>query len=226
MPILVGLDGQRKMSKSFSNYVGITEPPNEMFGKLMSIPDELMWSYYELLTDLSEEEIQAHKKRVESGELHPRDAKEGLAIRIVDEFHGLGAGYSAEGTVALPSPSSLGTNAAAEFRRKFSERQIPESMKLIRYFDGTFRAIDALGQREIGKVRAPLLGKEKWTRVLVDLQEIESVSDAERLIKGGGFEINGKVIRDPACRLDLTRYDEYVVRIGKKKRYFKLVVEP
>src|SRR6266496_1182317 len=74
MPILVGSDGQRKMSKSFSNYVGITEPPNEMFGKLMKIPDSLMWSYYRLLTDLSEEEIRAHRWRVESGELHPRDA--------------------------------------------------------------------------------------------------------------------------------------------------------
>src|ERR1700704_995735 len=59
MPILVGLDGQRKMSKSLGNYIGITEPPGEMFGKMMSIPDDLMWSYYELLTDLSHEEILA-----------------------------------------------------------------------------------------------------------------------------------------------------------------------
>src|SRR6266446_4553713 len=119
MPILVGLDGQRKMSKSLGNYVGITEPPSEMFGKIMKIPDELIWPYYELLTDLTAEEIQAHKRRVESDDLNPRDAKEGLAIRVVDDFHGLGAGYSAEGTVALPNPISLGTNTAAEFRRKF-----------------------------------------------------------------------------------------------------------
>src|SRR3979490_1747986 len=64
MPILVGLDGQRKMSKSLGNYIGITEPPGEMFGKMMSIPDDLMWSYYELLTDLSHEEILALKRRV------------------------------------------------------------------------------------------------------------------------------------------------------------------
>ncbi|HEX9233598.1 MAG TPA: tyrosine--tRNA ligase [Candidatus Acidoferrum sp.] len=225
MPILVGLDGQRKMSKSLGNYVGITESPDEMFGKIMSIPDSVMWSYYELLTDLSQAEIDAHRKRVESGELHPRDAKEGLAIRIVDEFHGLGAGYRAEGVVPLPNALSLGTNTAAQFRRKFSDRQAPESMRLIRYFDGTFRVIDEPGHTEVGRLRAPLLGQEKWTRVLVALQESVSASEAERLIKGGGFEVDGQVIRDSASRLDLTQHREYVVRIGKKKRYFRLVVQ-
>src|SRR5437763_6530784 len=71
MPILVGLDGSRKMSKSLGNYIGITEPPQEMFGKLMSIPDELMWNYYELATDRTEQEIAALKAEVSSGKLHP-----------------------------------------------------------------------------------------------------------------------------------------------------------
>src|SRR5262244_4410631 len=70
MPILVGLDGSRKMSKSLGNYVGITEPPEEMFGKLMSIPDELMWSYYELVTDRTPLGIAELKKEVEEGKLH------------------------------------------------------------------------------------------------------------------------------------------------------------
>src|SRR5262244_2558998 len=70
MPILVGLDGSRKMSKSLGNYVGITEPPQEMFGKLMSIPDELMWTYYELLTDRTPLGIAELKKEVEEGKLH------------------------------------------------------------------------------------------------------------------------------------------------------------
>src|SRR6266699_3087306 len=74
MPILVGLDGQRKMSKSLGNYVGITEAPSEIFGKLMSIPDELMWSYYELLTDRAPREILALKHEVAGGKLHPMDA--------------------------------------------------------------------------------------------------------------------------------------------------------
>src|SRR5215831_5990510 len=72
MPILVGLDGSKKMSKSLGNYVGITDAPTDLFGKLMSIPDELMWTYYELLTDLSEEEISALRSKVRSGALHPK----------------------------------------------------------------------------------------------------------------------------------------------------------
>src|SRR6185295_14865968 len=71
MPILVGLDGSRKMSKSLGNYIGITEPPGEMFGKIMSIPDELMWSYYELLTDRTPGDIAALKAEASSGKKHP-----------------------------------------------------------------------------------------------------------------------------------------------------------
>src|SRR6266581_5253087 len=88
MPILVGLDGQRKMSKSLGNYVGITESPDEMFGKIMSIPDELMWTYYELLTDRAPQEIAALKQEVAGGKLHPIDAKMRLAEEVITGFHG------------------------------------------------------------------------------------------------------------------------------------------
>ena len=88
MPILVGLDGSRKMSKSLGNYVGITEAPAEMFGKMMSIPDELMWSYYELVTDRTPEEIAALKEEVSSGSTHPMDVKMRLAREVVTGFHG------------------------------------------------------------------------------------------------------------------------------------------
>ena len=82
VPLLVGLDGVEKMSKSAGNYVGITETPDEMFGKLMSISDVLMWSYYELLTDLSVVEIDSIRQRVEGGGLHPKRAKQMLAKQI------------------------------------------------------------------------------------------------------------------------------------------------
>src|SRR5947209_3191425 len=95
MPILVGLDGARKMSKSLGNYVGITEAPQEIFGKMMSIPDELMWSYYELVTDRTPEEIGALKGEVSSGTLHPMDAKMKLATEVVSGFHGADAGKKA-----------------------------------------------------------------------------------------------------------------------------------
>src|SRR6202795_3113347 len=88
MPILVGLDGQRKMSKSLGNYIGITEPPGEMFGKMMSMPDELMWSYYELVTDRAPLEIAALKRQISSGAVHPMDVKMDLALEVTSGFHG------------------------------------------------------------------------------------------------------------------------------------------
>jgi tyrosyl-tRNA synthetase len=87
-PLLEGLDGVEKMSKSAGNYVGVTDPPSEMFGKLMSISDALMWKYYALLTDLTPDQIAARCKAVEAGELHPKRAKSDLAMTIVRDFHG------------------------------------------------------------------------------------------------------------------------------------------
>jgi tyrosyl-tRNA synthetase len=109
MPILVGLDGQRKMSKSLGNYIGITEPPDEMFGKIMSIPDELMWTYYDLVTDRATEEIAALKKEVASGAAHPMDVKMRLAQEIISSFHG----------------EEAARKAAENFQRVFRDRQAP-----------------------------------------------------------------------------------------------------
>jgi len=86
-PLLEGLDGIEKMSKSLGNYVGVTESPSEMFGKLMSVSDELMWRYYLLLTDLSAKDIEDLRARVSSGAVHPKQAKVDLARRIVADFH-------------------------------------------------------------------------------------------------------------------------------------------
>ncbi len=115
MPILVGLDGQRKMSKSLGNYIGITEPPQEMFGKMMSIPDELMWSYYELVTDRTPQEIAALKQEVTGGKLHPMDAKMRLAQEVVTGFHGADAARK----------------AAENFQHVFRDRQAPHSHGII-----------------------------------------------------------------------------------------------
>src|SRR6202030_3833307 len=88
MPILVGLDGSRKMSKSLGNYVGITEPPQEMFGKMMSIPDELMWSYWDLVTDRTPAWIQEIRSLIADGSTPPMDVKMRLAQEIIAAFHG------------------------------------------------------------------------------------------------------------------------------------------
>ena len=86
-PLLEGLDGVEKMSKSLGNYVGVTEPAGEMFGKLMSISDELMWRYYVLLTDVSTADVESMRAKVAEGARHPKHAKIDLAKRIVSDFH-------------------------------------------------------------------------------------------------------------------------------------------
>ncbi len=96
MPILEGLDGVQKMSKSLGNYVGINEPHAEMFGKLMSVSDDLMWRYYLLLTDLSPQEVDDLQKAVAAGKAHPLDAKKSLAVRIITDFHGRDAAAQAQ----------------------------------------------------------------------------------------------------------------------------------
>jgi tyrosyl-tRNA synthetase len=115
MPILVGLDGERKMSKSLGNYVGITEAPGEMFGKLMSISDQTMWPYYELLTDFSSRDIVRMREEVRTGALHPKKAKMELAHVIVTQFHG----------------EEAARRAAAEWDLVFSKRQLPSEMAVV-----------------------------------------------------------------------------------------------
>ena len=112
MPILPGLDGVQKMSKSLGNYVGVTDEPNDMFGKLMSIPDELMPSYFELCTDVPLDEIEQIKNDLASGKTHPMEQKKRLAREIVTVYHSADAGAAAQ----------------AEFERVFSSREVPQDM--------------------------------------------------------------------------------------------------
>ena len=168
MPILVGLDGQRKMSKSLGNYVGITEPPAEMFGKMMSIPDELMWSYYELVTDRTPLGIAELKKEVEEGKLHPMDAKMRLAEEVVGGFQG----------------AEAGRKAAQNFQRVFRERRAPE---------------------EAPVEKLPVGPAKKLTALLVELKLVASKSEAERLIKQRGVEIDGACVEDARMEIDLSK---------------------
>jgi len=113
MPLLEGTDGVQKMSKSTNNYLGINEPPQEMFGKVMSISDDLMWRYYELLTDMRVEEIAALRAAAERGERNPRDIKAELAKRIISDFHSKAAADAAE----------------QEFVRRFRNKQVPDDVE-------------------------------------------------------------------------------------------------
>jgi len=133
VPLLVGTDGVEKMSKSLGNAIGIEEPPSEIYGKLMSIPDGVMWNYFELLTDVPREEIDAKKRGIEEGRVNPRDVKADLARRITAEFHGAEAAARAE----------------EDFRRAFSKGELPaeiETREAPAGTDGTAaRALVAVG---------------------------------------------------------------------------------
>jgi tyrosyl-tRNA synthetase len=112
MPILEGLDGVQKMSKSLNNYIGVTDEPNDMFGKVLSISDELMWRYYELLSTKTLDEIQKLKEGVENGSLHPKTVKENLALEITARFHSV----------------DLAKAAKDEFDKVHSNNQIPSEI--------------------------------------------------------------------------------------------------
>ncbi|HEV8701384.1 MAG TPA: tyrosine--tRNA ligase [Candidatus Polarisedimenticolia bacterium] len=116
MPLLEGLDGVEKMSKSLGNYIGINEPPREIYGKAMSISDTLMWRYWELCTDATVGEIAAMRRRVEAGELHPKQAKSDLARRLVADYHG----------------AKAAAEAAAEFEKIFARKETPEEVREVR----------------------------------------------------------------------------------------------
>ena len=112
MPLMEGLDGERKMSKSLGNYVGITEKPDEMFGKLMRVSDPLMARYYQLLTDITAEELAG----IKSGKLHPMEAKKRLASMLVEEYHGAAAANAARGY----------------FESKFQRKEVPTNVPVYR----------------------------------------------------------------------------------------------
>ena len=117
MPLLEGLDGVQKMSKSLGNTIDLTDSPKEMYAKIMSVSDSLMWRYYELLSDVALGEIESMKAKVESGALHPKSAKESLALEITARYHGKSEAHEAQ----------------AEFARVFAQNQIPDDMPVLQH---------------------------------------------------------------------------------------------
>jgi tyrosyl-tRNA synthetase len=117
MPLLEGTDGVHKMSKSLGNYIGINEAPENIFGKIMSISDELMWRYYELLSDRELRDIQALRARVEEGALHPMEAKKSLGLELVTRYHGESAAEAAQQYFEQRFQKKV---APAEIRARFS----------------------------------------------------------------------------------------------------------
>ena len=125
-PLLEGTDGVQKMSKSLGNYIGIDEPADEMFGKIMSISDELMWKYYELLTDLTVDELNVLRFRCESGAENPRDVKVNLAKLVINDFHSAEEAFKAE----------------EAFERRFVKKEMPDEIEEPEIAAGVYKIVD------------------------------------------------------------------------------------
>jgi tyrosyl-tRNA synthetase len=251
MPILVGLDGHRKMSKSLGNYVGITEAPGEMFGKIMSIPDELMWAYYALVTDKTEAEIQTMRQSLIASPSPPfppmsnsnpiapppspfppvpNSADRGLLLQTPRATNPMDIKMDLAGEVVATFHGKEAAGRAAEhFRRIFRERLVPQEMRqfrVVRATETTFFLSEKRG--DVEELKPPFAvpgGKtEKWSKILLLLGQVSSSAEAERLIKQKALEINGEVMSEPTARIDFTKKAKYEVRVGKKK-FVRVIIE-
>jgi tyrosyl-tRNA synthetase len=162
-PLLEGTDGVEKMSKSLGNYVGVSEPPADMYAKLLSISDELMWRYYLLLTGLSPAEIQAEKAAV-----RPMASKMALARRLVSEFHGAGAAAEAE----------------AEWRRVHQQHQAPADMPVVRLPPGSYKPHELLARA--GLTRSNSEGVRLLRQAAVRVDGVPVEPGAELHVRPGG----------------------------------------
>jgi tyrosyl-tRNA synthetase len=175
-PLLVGLDGVKKMSKSIGNYIGLSEAPGEMFGKIMSLPDTLMDNYFTLCTDLDAANIKKLQK-----DLQPKELKERLGSEIVRLYHG----------------EEAAERAREEFNKIFSRGEAPDEMPELKL--------------KVKKLTA--------LEIVATANPTKSRSDARRLIEGGGFEFDGKTIKNPLE--EITIHGGEVIRVGKKS-FFKV----
>jgi tyrosyl-tRNA synthetase len=185
MPLLEGLDGVEKMSKSKKNYIGIDESPQEMYGKVMSIPDDLMLKYYELVTDFTPTQMERLKEELEAGKIHPRDAKMLLGKTIVRMYHG---GEAAE-------------KAEQQFISVFQQGTLPDEIPVMEW---------------TGELQIPIVD------LLVNLNLLNSKSEARRMIDNKGVKINGEKIKDNQLQVSIT--DGLIVQVGKRK-FVKLRIQ-
>jgi len=200
VPLLVGLDGAQKMSQSLGNYIGIEDTPHDMYGKIMSIPDSLLLDYFELLTDVPEEELAAIRRSLEERSENPMEHKMRLAREIVSQFHSAGAAGAAEG----------------EFVRVFRKGEAPEEVREYRVsfsrapnkFQRT--VLDVGGARKVDSLSLP--------KVLLEAGFVQSISEARRLIKQGAVDIDGDVHTSE----DFALIDGLLFRIGKH-RFLRIV---
>jgi len=189
-PLLEGTDGVQKMSKSYGNYIGITEPPQEIFGKVMSISDELMWRYYELVTDVSMADIERMKREVASGQAHPMKLKQELGKRIVADFY---------------SPQAA-EQAAQDWSRMFQKDETPEDLPLVSVRFDEVAAPNASTSDGNAQV--------KLDKLLARTGLATSVTDGLRKLKQNAVKLDGELKTELVVAVKLGA--EFTLRAGKK----------
>jgi tyrosyl-tRNA synthetase len=192
-PILEGLDGVQKMSKSLGNAIGINEPPSEMYGKLMSINDELMWKYWVFLTDLKQSEVDTLEADVKTGNVHPMEVKKRLARTITAGFHGEAAAVAAD----------------ENWARMFQQKETAEDLEEI-----TIPYADVAGPEGSKQIRLP--------KLLVHMGLAASGAEANRKIAEKAVKIDGEVAESvliPVSALPA----RIVVRLGKRAKITVIV---
>ncbi|MBA7610551.1 Tyrosine--tRNA ligase [subsurface metagenome] len=171
VPLLVGTDGSQKMSKSLGNCIGVTEPPEQIYGKVMSVPDSLVLTYFELLTDVPDQELGEFREGLEKAKLNPMMLKKRLAREIITQLY----------------DRKAATEAEAHFEKTVQQKEMPDEIAEYR-----------LPRKKIAA--AVPLGQIDMSRVLVAIDMVESRSEAYRLIRQKAVKIDGKQIDHPIIR--------------------------
>ena len=225
MPILEGTDGVQKMSKSYGNYIGISEPPQEIYGKVMSVSDELMWRYYELLTDVKVPEIDQMKADAATGKQHPMQLKKALARKIVQDFHGEQAAVAAD----------------ANWAKQFQKDEVPENISstVIQFVEVSFQNVYVSSKDDIdlGQKYADIDVRENWEKLdrtkyfpaLLRLDKLvqqsglaASSSEAARKRSERAVRVNGEVVTTPQIAKFVP--GELLIKVGKQIRKAAIVL--
>ncbi|MGA7558645.1 MAG: tyrosine--tRNA ligase [Terriglobales bacterium] len=206
-PILEGLDGVNKMSKSLGNAIGIHEPPLEMYGKVMSISDEMMWRYYELLTDVRMEQIAQMKTDAASGKAHPMALKKELARSIVSDFH------SAEAA----------SKAADDWAKQFQKSGVPENLECIDIdlADVVYEGRGGGAARVIGNGDKHMLRLDRLVR---EAGLASSNREAATKIKSGAVGINGENVGADELFVHMPANLYIILRLGRHMRKVRIIV--
>ena len=211
-PILEGTDGVQKMSKSYGNYIGINEPPGGIYGKVMSISDDLMWRFYELLTDVSTRSIEQMRADVAAGRQHPMELKKALARRIVQDFHSAEAARAAD----------------ENWSKQFQKDEVPENVETVQVKVGNVstEGTDVRNAIELkgGKNLSNVVEGPYYIRVDKLLREsglADSATDGIRKIKQNAVHINGLKVNFPVFSKLIPV--EITVRVGRRIKNVALI---